>query len=65
LAIGPVSSGLYYVSFCGPGGCLDRGEYRPNTTIIDDPKYKVIDQDTLQFLQDSNWSTLVRCQEMH
>ncbi len=65
LAIGPISSGLYYVSFCGPGGCLDRGEYRPNTPILDDPHYKVINQNTLLFLQNDNWSTMVRCKDMN
>jgi hypothetical protein len=60
-AIGPVSSGLYYISICGPGGCFDTGEYRPNTTLYDDPNYKVVDQNTLMFQSDSGWSTMVRC----
>lgn len=47
LAIGPVGEGLYYVSFCGPGGCFEKGTYRANTTLKDDPNYKIIDINTL------------------
>jgi hypothetical protein len=60
-AIGPASSGIYYVSLCGPGGCLDTGEYRPNTTLYEDPSYKVVDQNTLMFQSDNGWSRMVRC----
>ncbi len=61
LAIGPAEPGIYYVSFCGPGGCLKPGEYRPNTPLHNDPDYKVIDKNTLKFLSEKKWSTLVRC----
>ena len=48
LAIGPAGKGMYYVSFCGPGGCFARGTYRPNTSIVDDAAYRVIDENTIE-----------------
>jgi hypothetical protein len=49
LAISPGGSpGLYSVSFCGPGGCFEPGTYRPNTTLLDDEKYWVIDRNTIE-----------------
>ena len=48
LAIGPYSEDLYFVSFCGPGGCFKKGTYRPNTTIFGDENYRVIDLDTIE-----------------
>lgn len=60
-AIGPAGEGLYYISFCGPGGCFAEGTYRPNTTIINDPKYNVADENTIDFWSQSGWSTHVRC----
>ena len=37
---------LFSVSFCGPGGCLAPGAWTPNTTIIGDPKNRVINSTT-------------------
>jgi hypothetical protein len=48
IAIDAQQEGLYSVSFCGPGGCFKPGTYRPNTRLIDDPDYRVIDQSTLE-----------------
>lgn len=48
LAIGKAPDGMYYISFCGPGGCFAKGEYRPNSKIVDDPEYIVIDNDTIE-----------------
>ena len=48
-AIGPNEDGTYYISFCGPGGCFKPGTYLSNTTIINDPNYVVIDNDTIKF----------------
>ena len=54
-AIGPnKESGTYYISFCGPGGCFKPGTYLPNTTIIDDPNYEVIDNNTIKFKRSGN-----------
>jgi hypothetical protein len=47
LSIAPAGEGLYSVSFCGPGGCFEPGTYRPNTPIVGDPDYQVIDSNTL------------------
>jgi hypothetical protein len=62
LAIGPAKPGIYYVSFCGPGGCLEQGEYRPNTPLLNDPDYRVINENRLMFLNENRWSTMVRCE---
>lgn len=49
LAISPAGKpGLYSVSFCGPGGCFTPGTYRPNTTLVNDEKYWVIDLNTIE-----------------
>jgi hypothetical protein len=49
LAISPAGSpGLYSVSFCGPGGCFAPGTYRPDTTLVNDDKYWVIDANTIE-----------------
>lgn len=49
LAIAPAGSpGQYSVSFCGPGGCFSPGTYRPNTTLVNDDKYWVIDSNTIE-----------------
>ncbi len=49
LAISPAASpGLYSVSFCGPGGCFVPGTYRPDTTLVNDEKYWVIDLNTIE-----------------
>lgn len=61
-AIGPVAPGSYYVSFCGPGGCLDSGDYQASVTLVDDPRYRIIDDNTLMFLRAREWQTLVRCE---
>lgn len=64
-AIGPIDKELYYVSFCGPGGCFKEGTYRPNTTILNDPKYNVVDENKIDFWSQSGWSTHVRCSPPH
>jgi hypothetical protein len=42
IQIKPTGNELYSVSFCGPGGCSEPGEWTPNTRIEGDPKYKII-----------------------
>lgn len=61
LAIGPMQKGTYYVSFCGPGGCFSRTDYRPETTIYDDPQYRVVDQNTIEVKGRVDFSTYHRC----
>jgi len=48
LAIGKAKNGQYYISFCGPGGCFEKGTYRQNSEIVNDPMYKVIDENTIE-----------------
>lgn len=60
LAIGPMGTGKYYVSFCGPGGCFQKGTYRPVTTLYNDPHYRVIDDNTIEIV-DRSGERWVRC----
>jgi hypothetical protein len=64
-AIGPVGENLYYISFCGPGGCFKEDTYRPNTDIVNDLKYNIIDENTIAFWSKNGWSTHVRCTTPH
>jgi hypothetical protein len=48
LAIGPAGKDSYYVSFCGPGGCFAKGEYRPLTPLIGDPAYRIVDGNQIE-----------------
>ena len=62
LAIAPAGPGLYSVSFCGPGGCFEPGTYRPNTPLVGDPAYRIIDGDTLGIgVQGGDFQRYVRC----
>jgi hypothetical protein len=48
LAIGKAPEGLYFISFCGPGGCFEKGSYRPNSRIEGDANYRIIDNDNIE-----------------
>jgi hypothetical protein len=50
VAIDDAGNGLYSISFCGPGGCFEPTQWRKNTTIVNDPSYRVIDKDTIEFV---------------
>jgi hypothetical protein len=54
------SGNLYSVSFCGPGGCFAPGEWTPNTTIVSDAKYRVINATTIEVRNEKGW-TIHRC----
>ena len=60
LAIGRAKDGLYFISFCGPGGCFEKGTYRPNSPIEGDPDYRVIDNNTLEVRGKKGFSRYVR-----
>ncbi len=63
IAIAPADDKLYSLSFCGPGGCFEPGEYRPNSAIVDDPLYKIVDANTIMIKgQDGTFAKYVRCQ---
>lgn len=48
LAIGKAPEGLYFISFCGPNGCFEKGNYRPNSAIVGDSDYRIIDKNTIE-----------------
>ena len=61
LAIDRAGDGSYSISFCGPGGCFAPGTYRPNSPIVGDPGYRLVDSDTLEVLGRDGFSTYFRC----
>jgi len=61
LKIEPAGGELYSISFCGPGGCFEPGTYRPNSAIVGDESYRVIDADTLEVLGGDGFSRYYRC----
>ncbi len=46
-----VGGAEFSVQFCSGAGCSDPGKYKPNTSIIDDPDYEIVD-DTHMFIKD-------------
>jgi hypothetical protein len=62
LRIMPYDKSHYSVSFCGPGGCFEVGEWTPNTTIEGDPKYRVISRNVIEILRtDGDWQRYQKC----
>ncbi len=61
LAIDAQSEGVYSVSFCGPGGCFKPGTYRPNTPLVGDADYRVVDQNTIEVRGLDGFSRYTRC----
>jgi len=61
LAIAPAGDKLYSVSFCGPGGCFEPGTYRPNTALVNDPEYRVLDKDTIEVSGSDGFARYIRC----
>lgn len=52
---------LFSVSFCGPGGCFAPGEWKPNTPIVGDPSYRVINATTIEIGHGENWTRYTKC----
>ena len=48
LAIGKADKGLYFISFCGLGGSVDKNVYRPNSYIEGDPGYRVLNVNAIE-----------------
>jgi hypothetical protein len=46
LAVQKAAPDAYFVRFCGPGGCVGKTRFM-RTNLVDDPRYKIIDQDTI------------------
>ena len=61
IAISPAGKDKYSVSFCGPGGCFEPGTYRPDTTLVGDRAYRIIDKDTIELSSLMGYSKYVRC----
>ncbi len=61
LSIDKASDSYYSVSFCGPGGCFKPGTYRPNTSLIDDPNYRIISEDEIEVKGSDGFSKYHRC----
>ena len=59
--IKPQGEKLYSVSFCGPGGCFAPGTWTPNTTIVGDPHYRVLDPKTLEIQHGDGWLRYTKC----
>lgn len=51
---------LFSVSFCGPGGCFEPGQWMPNTPIVGDPQYRYTNPTTLE-IQHGSWQKLTKC----
>jgi len=62
LAIDKAKDGKYSVSFCGPGGCHEPGTYRPDTTIVNDPLYRVIDNNNIEVKGMDGFAKYRRCE---
>src|SRR4051812_31754559 len=52
---------LFSVSFCGPGGCFEPNTWEPNTPIVGDPNYRLINPVTLAMLRGDSWQTYIKC----
>lgn len=52
---------LFSVSFCGPGGCFAPGKWVPNTTIVGDPNYRVLNPTTIEIGNGQQWTRYTRC----
>lgn len=61
IQIAPFSGNKYSVSFCGPGGCFEPGEWRPNTTLVGDGSYQVINSNHIRLSAQDGWSEYIKC----
>lgn len=62
--IKPAGNQMYSVSFCGPGGCFEPGEWTLNTRIDGDPNYRVISPEKIGIRRKdgkSAYFTYVKC----
>lgn len=60
IAIGTADDNRYFISFCGPGGCFEKGKYRPNSSIEGDAHYRVIDNNTIEIEGKKGFTRYVR-----
>lgn len=60
--IQPSAAGLYSVSFCGLSGCMQAGQWMPDTGIVGDPMYEVVSDTRLRIKRkDAGAFTYTRC----
>jgi hypothetical protein len=61
LSIEKAGNGMYSVSLCGPGGCFKPDIFRPNTSIENDPDYRIIDENTIEIKTGDGFKPFQRC----
>lgn len=57
-AIEKAGDKFYSVSFCGPGGCM---KSETNTSLTNDPAYRIIDENTIEIKGKKGFSRYHRC----
>lgn len=55
------TANLFSVSFCGSGDCFEPGTWEPNTPIVGDPHYRLINPATLAIEHSGGWETYTKC----
>lgn len=55
LAIDKTADGKYSVSYCTATHCYKPGTEMPNTNLIDDPRYRIINENTIEFVIADNY----------
>ncbi|MEG4997849.1 CHAT domain-containing protein [Microcoleus sp. B4-D4] len=61
LAIAPAGEGLYSISFCGSGGCFVPGTYRPNSPLVGDRSYRIVNNNTIDVEGRDGFTRYIRC----
>jgi len=56
LAIDKATDGKYSVSYCTSTDCEKPNTEMPNTSLVDDPKYRIINANTIEFLMADNYA---------
>ena len=61
LAIAEAGEHKYSVFFCGPGGCAKPGMNGPSTSLVDDPKYRILNKNVIEIEDYEGFSRYYRC----
>jgi len=62
--IRPAVSGRYVVTFCGLNGCMQPGDWMPESRIVDDPAYEVVSASTIRVKRnDAGYFTYHKCSD--
>ena len=54
----------FSIQFCSGEGCSDPGKYKPNTSIINDPDYEIIDDTHMKIKDHFGFRTYTLCQTL-